>query len=128
MQAAAAFVVGLSLLVAPATSSIPFEPTVTQLATRVAALQAEINSMQTGQALACAMLTSTSSVSVGQQAILAWGSVGAVEQTTDTENIRPTNGAQTLLFSQPGTWTYNFMFYSASGATTTCSAKITAHK
>lgn len=72
------------------------------------------------------MLMSTSSVSVGQQAILAWGSVGAVEQTKDAENIRPTDGAQTLLFSQPGTWTYDFTFYGASGATTTCSAKITA--
>jgi len=107
-----------------ADSAIPVEPTPLQLATRVATVEAQVAAMQGGQSLACAMLFSTSSVPVGQEVILAWGSVGAVEQTTDTLNTRPTNGAVTLLFSQAGTWTYSFKFYDASSNSVTCKAQI----
>lgn len=127
MRKALSVVVGAFLLLpafAVADSAIPLEPTIAQLATRAAALEAQEASLQSGQPLACAMLFSTSSVSVGQEVILAWGSVGAVEQTKDTENMRATNGAATLTFSKPATWTYVFTFYNESGGSVTCNANI----
>lgn len=111
-------------VLASADTSIPTEPTPLQLATRVAALDATIVAAQNHQSLACALLPSRTSASVGQKAILAWGSVGAVDQTTDIENIRPTNGAIMLLFQSTGTWTYAFKFYDAQGNNVTCSTKI----
>jgi len=116
------------LMIAPAfalaDTGIPTAPTPLQLITRTAALEAQLASTQSGSALACAMLFSASSTPLGNDVILAWGSTGAVEQAFDTKNMRDTAGAVTLLFDQPGTWTYTFTFYDAARAATTCSAKI----
>jgi hypothetical protein len=128
MKKISALMFGLLLLASPALAlaynGIPVEPTVLQLLTRVAALDAQVAAMQTGKSLSCAMLFSTSSVPVGQGVVLAWGSVGAVEQTKDTENIRAASGASTFLFSEPGNWTYSFIFYAADGGSVACQAKI----
>jgi hypothetical protein len=125
MQTAAAFITGLSFLVAPATSSIPIGQTPVQLLTTVAAIQAQEVSASSVQPLACAALFSTSTAEVGQQVVLAWGSVGAVLQTKDTENMWPLNGGSLMSFATTGTWSYPFTFYSANGGSTTCTAKIT---
>jgi hypothetical protein len=123
-----AFGFGILLLTSPALaladSAIPIGPTPLQLLTRVAALEAEEASIQSGQALACAALFSAPTVEVGQQVILAWGSVGAMAQTKDTENMWPLDGASTLSFADAGARTYPFTFYGAGG-TVTCNATIT---
>lgn len=122
---AAAFLLGASLLVAPIAPSIPIGQTPLQLVTTLAAVEAEESAMQSGQSLACAAFFSTSTASVGQQVILGWGSAGAAPQTKDIENMWPLEGAATLSFSKTGIWNYPFTFYSASGGSTTCTAKIT---
>lgn len=128
MKKTFALILGTFLLATPALafadSAIPTGPTPLQLLTRVAALEAEEASLPNNQPLACAMLPSATTTPVNQQVILAWGSVGAVEQTKDTGNMRPTSGAMTLLFSSSGTWTYSFTFYDAGGKSVSCNAKI----
>jgi len=120
------------LLFAPAfalaDSMIPVGPTPPQLLSRVATLEAQEASLQTGESIACAILFNVQSAKVGQQVVLAWGSVGAVDQTKDPENMRPTNGAVTLLFSNSGSWNYSFTFYDANGKSVACSAKILVTK
>ena len=108
-----------------ADSTIPIGPTPLQLLTRVAALEAEEASIQSGQPLACAALFSAPTVAVGQQVILAWGSVGATQQTTDMENMWPLDGASTLSFADAGSRVYPFTFYGVNGGSVTCEAKIT---
>jgi len=121
-------VLGSALFAAPALafadSGIPSGPTPLQLLTRVAALEAQQASMQSGQTLVCAALFSTSTAQVGQQVALAWGSVGSVEQTKDTLNMWPLGGGSLMSFATTGTWSYPFTFYNATGGSTTCTAKI----
>jgi Na+-translocating ferredoxin:NAD+ oxidoreductase RnfD subunit len=127
-----AFGLGTLLLTAPvfsfADSSIQIGQTPLQILTTLAAVEAQVTAIQNDQTLSCAILSSATSTKVDQQVLLAWGSVGAVEQTTDTLNMRPLNGGMTLLFAKPGTWKYSFAFYDMTGASTTCSVKITAVK
>ena len=129
MPTLAAFITGPMLLIGSTTglsaSSIPILQTPAQLLTTVAALEAQENSLQNNSPLACAALFGAPSVKVGQQVVLAWGSIGAIQQTKDTLNEWPLDGASTLSFSTAGTFKYPFTFYSASGATTTCAAEIT---
>ena len=125
-----AFAFGTFLLAAPAfalaDSGVPIGQTPLQILTTLAAVEAQVTAIQSGQALSCSALSSATSTKVNEQVLLAWGSVGAVEQTKDTQNIRPLNGGTTLLFAKPGTWKYSFTFYDTTGASTTCSVKITA--
>ena len=116
------FLITPALALADAQS--PFQPSAAQLLTRVAALEAQLASVQKNQPLACAMRFSTPTARIGQEVILAWGSRGAVEQNKDTLNMRATNGAFTMLFSQPGVWRYSFIFYDSSGAAVPCDASI----
>ena|SRR5665213_591526 len=118
---------GLLLLVMPAFASadgVPTQPTAAQLLTRVAALEALEIAASTTSPVSCAALFSAPSVAIGRTVALAWGSFGATDQTKDTENMWPQNGASMLSFSRAGTWTYDFTFYSASGSSTTCTAQI----
>lgn len=107
-----------------AETASPFTPTPLQLLTRAAALEAQLSSVQSGQTLACAMLSSAATTTVGRDVILAWGSAGAIEQHQDTRNTRPLAGAVTLNFSAPGAWTYAFTFYDSAGRSATCTQKI----
>jgi len=109
-----------------ADTSIQIGQTPLQILTTLATVEAQMMSIQNGQALSCVALSSATSTKVGQQVLLAWGSVGAVEQTKDPLNMWPMSGGTTLLFSKPGTWKYSFTFYDATGTSTTCSVKITA--
>ena len=105
--------------------TLPVGPTLAQLTTRVAALEAQ-EAASPGQSLVCVALFSAPSVKVGQEVALAWGSVGAVEQTKDTSNMWSLDGGSTLLFSKSGSWIYSFTFYGANGSSTNCSATIVA--
>jgi hypothetical protein len=127
-----AFGFGTLLLTAPvfalADSGIPIGQTPLQIETTLAAVEAQVMAIQGNQSLLCVAMSSATSTKVGQQVLLAWGSVGAVAQTKDPLNMWAMNGGTTLLFSAPGTWKYSFTFYDATGASTTCSVKITAVK
>jgi hypothetical protein len=90
-----------------------------------AALEAQEAALASGQSIACAALTSAPSVRVGDTVALAWGSVGAMNPADDTSKPMWTqNGVTVLSFDKPGTVIYSFTFYSASGATANCSAKV----
>lgn len=103
---------------------VPFQPTASQLLTRVAALDAQV-AAQAGTPLACAALFNAPQVSIGQTAVLAWGSVGALAPgSVPTQSMWPQNGASIELFDKVGTWTFHFTFYGKSGGTVTCTASI----
>lgn len=100
-------------------------PDILHLTAIAAALEAQAASLASGQPLACAALPSKTSVAVGEPLALAWGSVGAVDPADDpSKSMWARNGVSELLIKQPGTWVYSFTFYSPSGATTTCGAKV----
>jgi len=88
--------------------------------TTVAALEAQESVLSSGRTLACAALTSKTSVKVNEPFALAWGSVGA----TQVPGGWTQNGATMVTISHSGAWTYSFTFYSAIGGSTACSAKI----
>jgi hypothetical protein len=117
-------------LAAPASafadSSTQLGPTLAQRLTAAAALQAQVNSITTGQKLACSVLFSAPSVKVGDLVAIAWGSTGAIDPETASTSLPmwEPEGGNTLDFQQPGTWTYVFTFYSQDGTSVTCSAKI----
>lgn len=126
MTTAAAFVTGISFLVAPAVSSIPLGPNALQLLTTVASLEAQEASIQNNESLACAALFASPTVKVGQPVALAWGSVGAVLSASSSQPTWTPEGATYLTLAQPGTWTYSFTFYGQNGKTVLCTANITA--
>jgi hypothetical protein len=98
--------------------------------TGVAQLEAKESSLESGEALSCAAVFSTSTVALGQEVDLAWGSVGALDPrfASTTRSMWTPQGASVLSFTQAGTWTYFFTFYSANDASTTCAAKIIVKK
>jgi hypothetical protein len=99
--------------------------TLVQYTTVLANLEAQQVAVTTGQSIACAVVFSKSSVQVNQLVALGWGSVGAMNPGDNPSiSMWSQNGGAMLSFTQAGTWTYSFMFYAKSGATTTCTAKI----
>jgi hypothetical protein len=107
-----------------ADTMVPIQPTVSQLLTRVAALNAQI-SAQAGAPLACAALFSAPQVAIGQTVVLAWGSVGALAPGSDpNQSMWPQDGASVESFDKIGTWTYSFTFYGQSGNTIKCTASV----
>jgi hypothetical protein len=111
-----------------ADNGIPLGPTPAQMLTTVASIEAQEAAITNNESLACIALFSRSTVSVGQQVILAWGSTGAVEQTKDSLNEWPLDGAFTMSFSQTGTLVYPFTFYDPEGNSVTCKASIVVTK
>lgn len=123
-------VFGLVFLASPMLAFAQTWQTVAQLTAITAALEAQQASVSSGQSLACAAVFSTSTVQVGQPVAIAWGSVGAIDPLASSSSIPmwSKNGSANLSFTQVGTWTYSFTFYSASNASTTCSAKVSVTK
>lgn len=126
----AAFLLLAIPLFAAAQGTIPLGPTPLQMLTVAAQLEAQEAALASGQSLACAAVFSTSSVSVGQNIDLAWGSVGALDPqlASTTLPMWAPEGGSVLSFTQVGTWTYSFTFYSATNATATCTAKVRVTK
>lgn len=124
------FIFGFILLAAPALASAQSWQTVAQLTAVAASLEAQAAVASTGESLACAALFSASSVHLGEQVALAWGSVGALDPLSSSSSVSmwSQNGSATLSFTQVGTWTYSFTFYSAQNSSTTCAAKIVVAK
>lgn len=118
------------MLLAPTLALALASQTVAQLTAVAAGLEAQEVALQNDKPLACAVVDSTSTVRVGQQMALAWGSVGALDPLTSSSSIPmwAPNGVSILSFARTGTWTYDFTFYNAQNATTTCEAKILVTK
>jgi hypothetical protein len=118
----ASLFLGMVPAVALAETSASNQLQIQHLATIVAALEAQEAALSGGP-IACAAITSKTSVHVGEQFVLAWGSVGALNPGDDPSKPMWTpNGASTIALEQLGTWTYYFTFYGANGASTTCTA------
>lgn len=94
-----------------------------QLMVATAALEAQVLSLQTGNPLACVVLVSKKSVQVNEPFIIAWGAVGARDESG--EGAVAPNGLSWVAFDKAGTWKYGFSFTSSAGAATSCSASIT---
>ncbi len=110
---------------ASADISAPFQPTPTQLLTRIAALDAQIAAASSTNPVSCAAVFSAPQVTVGNTVLLAWGSVGSLPQgSIPGVSMWPQAGASTLSFKQAGNWTYSFTFYGANNATATCTASV----
>ncbi|HUO56306.1 MAG TPA: hypothetical protein VMU27_02645 [Candidatus Paceibacterota bacterium] len=119
----------IALIVLPAfafaDSAIPIEPTLTQLFTRVAAIEAQEAALTATSSLACAALTEVPTIPVGQAFILAWGSVGAMSPgASSTQSMWTPEGAASVTQKTPGNWKYDFTFYGLQGGSVTCSATI----
>lgn len=129
MKRAAIFFVVL-LVLAPLSASAdtlsPIEPTVAQLLTRVATLEALEAVASSSVPAACAAVTNTPTVTVNQTFILAWGSVGTMSlSSSSTASHWPLAGASTVSQTKPGVWVYWLDFYAQDGTHLTCKAHIT---
>jgi hypothetical protein len=120
-----AFLLAIPALVL-ADSAIPIGQTPVQILTTAAALEAQESAASGDQTLACAALLSAPSVKVNEPVALAWGSIGALNPATasSTQPMWTPDGGTMVSIQTPGPWTYSFTFYSASGASVTCTAKI----
>ena len=119
-----AIFVALGLLVPAFASADSFgvQPTLGQLLTRIAALQALI----AHEEINCAVTATKSTVHVGEEFTIAWGSYGAdAKYSTDPQNVYPINGEQTMRINTPEMRTYKFTFFGQSGLKKTCEQTIT---
>ena len=71
----------------------------------------------------CVVMTSASTVHVGEKYLFAWGSSGTFD-TEFAKNTWPPNGAFLVAIDTPGIRTYKMEFYGAGGAKTTCTARV----
>ena len=126
MKRSIAFACGFAVAALPLFAGAQTAPTVAQLTARIAALEAQENAAASGQSLACAAVFSAPSVKVGDSVALAWGSVGALDPLTSSSSVPmwSRNGASTLTFAHPATWTYFFTFYDVAGDQKTCYASV----
>ena len=91
----------------------------------VANLEAQLSAAQSGQPIACALLTSKTAVQVGEPFTLAWGSIGAENPGDDpSRSVFEPNSSEVVSLSEIGTFKYSFTFYAANGATATCSTTV----
>ncbi len=120
-----ATLVAFGLLVpvfASADSRFGVEPTLGQLLSRVAALQALLD----GTPINCAVAATKSTVKIGEVFTIAWGSYGADSiYSTDPSNSYTQNGEQDLVISNPEIRTYQFTFFGPNGTKKTCDQTIT---
>ena len=98
----------------------PQQDRIRQLTSIVATLSAQITARTTNRSLACAVVTSAAHVRVGEPFVLAWDSVGA---SSNGEGLS-LSGAETIAFSQSGTYRYLLTFQDANGNATSCSATV----
>jgi hypothetical protein len=71
----------------------------------------------------CVVMTSASTVHVGEKYLFAWGSSGTLD-TVSGENIWTPNGAFIVAISTPGIRTYTLDFYGVGGAKTSCTTRV----
>lgn len=108
-----------------ADATIPTQPTTEQLWARIAEIDAMIVAAQSPSPVSCAATTSVPTVKVNTPFILAWGSVGAMlPGSSTTQSMWPPVRAQIVTQPTVGTWKYSFVFYSSTGATTSCDTTI----
>jgi hypothetical protein len=118
-----AIVIVLGVLVPSFASADSYgvEPTLGQLLTRIAALQALISHEE----INCAVTATKSAVKVGEVFTIAWGSYGAdAKYSNDPQNAYPQNGEQTMRITTPEVRTYHFTFYGPNGLKKTCDQTI----
>ncbi len=118
----AAFIV--TALFAPAfasADSFGIQPTLGQLLSRIAALEAIL----ANTSINCAVTATKSTVKVGEPFTIAWGSYGAdAKYSTDPQNAYSENGEQTMLMDAPQSRIYKFTFFGPNGIQKTCEQKI----
>ena len=121
----AAILIASFLLVPTFTSAesrFGIEPTLGQLLTRIAALQAILE----GKPINCAVTSTKTTVRVGEPFTIAWGSYGAdAKYSIDPENAYSENGEQTMRMDMPQMRTYYFTFFGPNGLKKTCNQTIT---
>lgn len=111
----------LGTLLAPAfvaaDSTYGVQPTLGQLLSRLAALQAMLESKPMG----CVLATAPQAVTAGVPFTLAWGSYGTDEGAAPAGvSTWTNNGEQTLVISTPGKRKYEFDFYGTGAGKITC--------
>lgn len=107
---------------AAAESRFGIEPTLGQLLSRLAAIQA----LEQGTSLNCAVAATKSTVFAGEAFTIGWGSYGAgAHYSNDPENAYPDNGQQAMQIDKPEVRTYQFSFFGPNGTKTTCDQTIT---
>ncbi len=96
-------------------------PTVPQLLSRVAALEA----MSKRVSVACSFAVSKPVVQVGEPFVLSWGSYGAGDPVSGAVSSLVPRGEQTIVLDRPGTMMYRFTFTGPDGTTAVCTPRIT---
>lgn len=114
----------LAPFAASAASVADIETQLMHVLGQIAALQAQAS----GNPVACELVTSKSSVAVGEPFALIWNSFGAKEPSnTDTASQWARGGISTVTLSRPGNYKYTFTFNGVSGGQTECSTLISIH-
>ncbi len=103
-----------------AADSIPGEPTLGQLLSRLAFLRAQEQGMQ----IACSIASSKQNPKVGEAYVVAWGSYGAYDTSISGESRWAPNGMETIIVQKPGTYQYKFSF-AGPGGVATCLSYVT---
>jgi len=120
----ATFIVSAGLL-APAfafADTFGIQPTLGQLLSRMAAIEAMTN----GKQIFCEVVATKSAVKVGEPFTIAWGTYGADAQySTDPKNVYAPNGELAMLIDTPQIHTYKLSFFGPNGLKTTCEQTIT---
>lgn len=121
----AASILGVALMATPAFAfALTLEDAQLQirnLLTAIAVLKAE----KEGTSAACALITSSQSVAVGEPFLLLWSSYGATDATV---NAWAPSGAFTIVIDKPGIRQYKLDFFGNNGYKTTCTALISVHQ
>lgn len=87
----------------------------------VAVLKAEAS----GSTVACALIASKSSVTVGESFELIWNSFGAKDPTDgDAASQWARGGISTIIVDKPGTHKYEFVFHGVDGSQAKCTTII----
>lgn len=115
--------IGLGLLVPVAASADTYgvQPTLGQLLTRIAALEAILSH----ESVNCSVAATKTTVRAGEEFTIAWGSYGAdPKYSTDPQNAYAINGEQSMRIDTPENRTYKFTFYGPNGLKKTCEQAI----
>lgn len=102
---------------AAASQYFGIEPTLGQLLTR----QAAINAMLQKQSVSCVLATNQQLITAGAPFIIAWGSYGADPSYVPANmSAWANNGEQIVVIDSPEKRKYEFDFYGAEGHKVTC--------
>jgi hypothetical protein len=111
---------GLTLLAPAAASAATVEDIQLQLMQVLGRLAAQ-KAQMSGDALACALVATKSSVAINEGFALIWNTVGANEPSSgDSASQWARAGITSLAPNKPGLYKYELVFYGSGGAKTTC--------